>query len=69
MFLDQKLGLIGFLKIVGVQNQLPNCVGTALVCNKMLEVKNSPQHIHIYKFITFNILLHIITNQKLYENM
>ena len=38
------LGLIGFLKIIGVQNHLS--FGTVLVCAKILKVKNSSPHTH-----------------------
>jgi hypothetical protein len=33
--------LIGFLKIIDAQNKIPVRFGTALVCNKILKVRNS----------------------------
>ena len=41
IFLTAKFVLIKFLKFIGVQNQLLISFGTALVCTKILKVRNS----------------------------
>ena len=41
-FLNQKPSLIGSSKIIGAQNHFPISFVKALVCNKVLKVRNLP---------------------------
>ena len=52
----------GFLKIIGVQNQLPITFCLDLVCNKTLKAEMRPHHTH--EFLTLIFLLHIKSEQK-----
>ena len=49
LFLIEKPGIIRFPKIICVQNQLSISFGIALLCNKILKVKDStPPYIDFY---------------------
>ena len=48
--------LIGFLKIIGIQNDLPITFGTALTRIKNQKLEILP---HTHQFQPLNILLHI----------
>ena len=56
IFLIENSVLVRFLKIIGMQNQLPIGFGTALVCNKISLVRNYPLK---HKNFKLNILLRI----------
>ena len=45
VYFNLNRGFIGFLQIIDVQNQLSIIFGTALVCNKILRVRNISSHI------------------------
>ena len=61
----KKMVLIGFLKIIGEQNQLSNSFGTALKHNKISKVRSFALNIHISNL---NISLHIKTTLNLIQN-
>ena len=58
-FLIAKQVLMGSLKIIGVQNQLPFSFGTVFVCSKILKVRDSPPKHTIFlplvSFYTLNL--------------
>ena len=54
-----------FLKINGVQNQLPISFGTALVCIKISKVINSPPHtLFLSGHILFSLYKYIFSTHR-----
>ena len=65
IFLIEKPGFNGYLKIFGAQNQLTITFWSDLVCNKTLMAINSIIKRHTHEFLTFNIPIYIKSEQKM----